>query len=191
MPAAAPPQYTDAQLHALACIVCGTNDVDLFPADYEYTEDSEGGLLGWPVVACLEHKDRSSWLHNEFTIWAAGATTILLAVGHDWDAVRTPEALALPVVQQLMARESDQRRLGPILHCRNTHRVYFLVRTGSDSRYPKDCRLMTEGSWVAAPRRRRLPADSVRWLHLPEPGLLSSAAWIATALNNPPSTLGS
>jgi hypothetical protein len=45
-----------AQLHGEACITCGTARGFLIPAGYHYTTGSEGGRLGWAVVACSEHR---------------------------------------------------------------------------------------------------------------------------------------
>jgi hypothetical protein len=47
---------TLVRLHGLACVTCGTSDVVLVPAGHVRTE-SGGGLLGWAVVACPEHKE--------------------------------------------------------------------------------------------------------------------------------------
>ena len=44
-----------AQLHRKACIDCGDTTGPFAPAGYVYTRGSEGGRLGWPVVACPEH----------------------------------------------------------------------------------------------------------------------------------------
>lgn len=52
----APPSYTDAQLHALACIVCGRADGELLPDGHVHTE----GLGGWAVAACPEHQGARS-----------------------------------------------------------------------------------------------------------------------------------
>lgn len=55
---AAPPNgtvYTDAQLHALACIRCGRTDGELLPAGHVRTECRPGQHLVWPVVACSAH----------------------------------------------------------------------------------------------------------------------------------------
>jgi hypothetical protein len=51
---AAPP-YSDAQLHALACIACGRDDVELIPAGYLLVENHPGQLLPWPVAVCPDH----------------------------------------------------------------------------------------------------------------------------------------
>nr|WP_133995129.1 hypothetical protein [Streptomyces sp. 846.5] len=45
-----------ARLHGLACIACGRAGVPLSPAGHVYTCDGSGGLLGWPVAACPEHR---------------------------------------------------------------------------------------------------------------------------------------
>ena len=48
--------YTDAQLHALACIACGRTGVDLIPAGYVRTEDRPGTPLMWAVAVCPDHQ---------------------------------------------------------------------------------------------------------------------------------------
>jgi hypothetical protein len=53
---AAPP-YTDAQLHARACVRCGRSDGELLPARHVRTEDRPGTPLVWAVVACPNHQD--------------------------------------------------------------------------------------------------------------------------------------
>ncbi len=55
MPSA--PVYTEAQLHALACIACGKDDRELTPAGYVHVENHPGQLLPWPVAVCPDHQD--------------------------------------------------------------------------------------------------------------------------------------
>ncbi|WP_370149117.1 hypothetical protein [Streptacidiphilus sp. EB129] len=58
MPAGA--GYADAQLHALACIVCTKDDGELLPAGHGQTEARPGEPLTWAVAACPEHQDGAS-----------------------------------------------------------------------------------------------------------------------------------
>ena len=50
------PIYTEAQLHAEACIRCGRAGDDLLPAGHVRTEVRPGQDLVWAVVACPEHQ---------------------------------------------------------------------------------------------------------------------------------------
>lgn len=43
------------RLEGHGCIDCGMSE-DLAPAGYRHTTGSEGGLLGWPVLACPKHR---------------------------------------------------------------------------------------------------------------------------------------
>jgi len=54
--ATATPPYSDAQLHALACIVCGRHDSELLSAGHVRTEVRPGQDLVWAVTACPEHQ---------------------------------------------------------------------------------------------------------------------------------------
>ncbi len=53
-------EFTDAQLHSRACIVCGRESVDLIPNGHVAVEVRPGENLVWAVVACLEHQGRPS-----------------------------------------------------------------------------------------------------------------------------------
>ena len=44
------------RLHGAACFTCGTTQGPLTPAGHAHTRDSADGRLGWPVVACAEHR---------------------------------------------------------------------------------------------------------------------------------------
>ncbi|MGH3341348.1 MAG: hypothetical protein ACRDPK_00385 [Carbonactinosporaceae bacterium] len=46
---------TMRRLRGEACIYCGATE-RLAPAGHRYTIASEGGRLGWPVLACPEHE---------------------------------------------------------------------------------------------------------------------------------------
>ena len=48
--------YTDAQLHALACITCGRTDSELQPSGHVRTESCPGQYLVWAVATCPEHR---------------------------------------------------------------------------------------------------------------------------------------
>ena len=48
--------YTDAQLHAKACIYCGRGDGELLPAGHIRVENRPGQMLPWPVAACPGHQ---------------------------------------------------------------------------------------------------------------------------------------
>jgi hypothetical protein len=50
------PQYTRAQLHAAACIVCGRDDCELVPDGHVQMEVRPEQPLTWAVVACPEHR---------------------------------------------------------------------------------------------------------------------------------------
>jgi hypothetical protein len=52
--------YSDAQLHALACIVCGRGDRELLGAGHVRTETWPGEYLVWAVVACPDHAEPQS-----------------------------------------------------------------------------------------------------------------------------------
>lgn len=51
-------RYTDAQLHAHACIVCGTEDGPLQRNGHVKVESRPGQSLAWAVVACPAHWGR-------------------------------------------------------------------------------------------------------------------------------------
>ncbi|QMU76003.1 hypothetical protein GXW83_09900 [Streptacidiphilus sp. PB12-B1b] len=52
--------FTDAQLHARACIVCGRPSGELLRAGHVRTEVRPGEHLVWAVVACPEHRGAAS-----------------------------------------------------------------------------------------------------------------------------------
>ncbi|WP_152646242.1 hypothetical protein [Streptacidiphilus albus] len=127
---------------------------------------------------------QADWLLNEHAIQAFAMSAILLAAGYGWDAVRTPEALGLAAAKRLLGSAITRNRLGPVLHSHRSGVLYWIVRTGSTSHYPTGCQLLRRGDWIAAPGDHALHPDIVRWLHLPEPGVLTSAVWLAAALHD-------
>ncbi len=54
------PQYSEAQLHARACIVCDRVDGALFANGHVAVEVRPGENLVWAVVACPEHQGSPS-----------------------------------------------------------------------------------------------------------------------------------
>ena len=52
--------YTDAQLHAQACIVCGETDAELLPAGHVRTEGRPGTHLVWAITACADCRTDAS-----------------------------------------------------------------------------------------------------------------------------------
>jgi hypothetical protein len=50
---------TDAQLHAKACIDCGSPSGPFSSAGYVYTR-SGAARLGWAVVTCVKHVDNAA-----------------------------------------------------------------------------------------------------------------------------------
>jgi hypothetical protein len=106
----------------------------------------------------------------------------MLPAGVLWDAVRTPQELALRQFPLLLRDDEVRLRLGPVLHDSWSRHVYWLVTPGHSASYPRPCRLIGAGGWLAVPGAANIP-DRLAWLHLPQPGILSSPAWLATALH--------
>ena len=126
----------------------------------------------------------STWLLNERSRQPSGSSTMLLAAGYGWDAVRTPEDLGLATAERLLADARDCGLLGPVLHSRRSHHVHWLIRAGSTADYPDGCQHLGVGSVIAAPGDHAVHPDTVRWLHLPDAGVLTPAAWLAAALHD-------
>lgn len=131
----------------------------------------------------------ADWLLNEHAIQAFAMSATLLAAGYGWDAVRTPEELGLATAERLLGNAINRNRLGPVLHSRRSGVLYWIIRPGSTAHYPSGCQLLGRGDWIGAPADRALHPDIVRWLHLPEPGILTPAAWLAAALHDTNTTL--
>jgi hypothetical protein len=111
----------------------------------------------------------------------------MLACGNAWDALRTPENLALPVVVKLLGRRTDRNQLGPVLHNGITRTVYWLVTPGHTDTWPEDCVLLGANHWITVPN----PANAHRkltWLHMPPAPTPTRAPtftpplWLAVAL---------
>ncbi len=58
---ALPPSPTDEQLHAKACITCGSTAAPLTAAGHRHTPTgAHTAPLGWAVVACADHASEGS-----------------------------------------------------------------------------------------------------------------------------------
>ncbi len=108
---------------------------------------------------------------------------VIAKAGRAWDALCTPETLALPALVRLSAEDRDHSLLGPVLHDADARTVYWLLQPGSSADYPDDCRLLAPGTWLPLPHPQR-SARSLAWLHLPNTDAFTPAAWLATALND-------
>ena len=126
----------------------------------------------------------ATWLMSAYDEYPPRSSVVLLAAGYAWEAVRTPQGLGLATAERLLADPDDRTLLGPVLHSRRSACLYWLIRPGSTADYPHGCQHLGVGNWIAAPCDRALHPDTVRWLHLPEPGILTSAAWLAAALHD-------
>ena len=131
----------------------------------------------------------ATWLMSAYDQYPPRSSVILLAAGYAWDAIRTPEALGLATAARLLADAHGRKQLGPILHSRRSGHLHWLIRTGSTADYPERCLRLGVGNWIAAPGTHALHPDTVRWLHLPEVGILTPAAWLAAALHDTHSAL--
>lgn len=107
--------------------------------------------------------------------------SLLLPAGDRWDAVRTPEDY-LPVYDRLAADLDDAAFLGPVLWDRRAGWLYWLVSPGSSDSYPERARLLNKGAWIGAPGPSGQSTPRAAWLHLPDHPILSSPAWLASAL---------
>lgn len=126
----------------------------------------------------------ATWLLNPKSYQPFLSSALLLAAGYYWDSARTPERLGLATAERLLADTHDRLLLGPVLHSRRSECLYWLIRPGSTADYPENCQHLGLGHWIAAPGVRAVHPDTVRWLRLPEAGLLTPAAWLATALHD-------
>ncbi len=126
----------------------------------------------------------ATWLLNPQSHQPFFSRMLLLASGYGWDAVRTPEELGLATVERLLADTHDRRQLGPVLHSGRSGCLYWIIRPGSTAHYPDGCQHLGLGTVIAAPGDRAVPPATGRWLHLPNPGVLTPAAWLAAALHD-------
>jgi hypothetical protein len=109
---------------------------------------------------------------------------VTVQTGGAWDALCTPQELALPVLVKAHADDHDRQILGPVLHDADARTVYWLLQPGSNDTYPDGCRLLPSGTWLPLPHPQRL-ARSLAWLYLPEPDTLTPPAWLTAALTHP------
>jgi len=121
---------------------------------------------GWPIPenseASVDHRVR------------------MLTCGVEWDALRTPEKLALPVLARLLADADDCGQLGPVLRDERSSTVYWLVTTGHTATYPDGCLLRSTGAWLAVPNPIN-PHSKLAWLHLPARPAFTPPPWLAAA----------
>ena len=115
----------------------------------------------------------------------------LLPAGPLWDAVRTPVTLGLPVVERLREHPADWAQLGPVLWDDRRDWLYWLVSPGHSDTYPEQARLLGAGSLIGAPLYAGQRLADAGWLHLPEQRIVSGPAWLAAALGEQASILGS
>lgn len=108
---------------------------------------------------------------------------VIAKCGRAWDALETPEDLALPVLMRLHADDRDRPHLGPVLHDADARTVYWLLRPGSSADYPDGCRLLLPETWLPLPHPQR-SARSLAWLYLPDTDTLTAPAWLAAALTH-------
>ena len=123
-----------------------------------------------------------TWLLPDGVQASPDRPVTIVQAGRAWDALCTPEQLALPVLVQLHSDDHDRAQLGPVLHDADARSVYWLLRPGSGDAYPDGCRLLPPGTWLPLPHPQR-SARSLAWLYLPPPDTLTSPAWLAAALN--------
>jgi len=121
-----------------------------------------------------------TWLEPEGSTLSPDRRVRLLPAGVLWDALQVPEARALPVLHRLLADEHDRALLGPVLRDERTKQVHWLVSPGHTATWPDGCRLLTSG-WLAVPGQH---CKRLSWLHLPEPGILTGAPWLAAAFHD-------
>jgi hypothetical protein len=123
----------------------------------------------------------SGWLIPDGSTASVDHRVRMLACGVTWDALRTPEALALPVLAELLADPDDRTLLGPVLQDGRSGTVHWLITPGHTATYPDGCLLRSTGAWLAVPNPIN-PHSKLAWLHLPEPGTLTPPPWLAAAL---------
>ena len=157
--AASPCRYSDDQLHAHVCIVCGRTD-GLTPAEHLPAPD-QVSLMMAP--------------------WALATTD----AGIRWDAMRIPITSGVSLHHRLSADSDTLDALGPIVISARSGATYWLITTGTQhDAWPVACRLLTRGSALVLPSYRIDPYNAA-WLHQPDtPGRLTGAVWLAAALND-------
>lgn len=111
----------------------------------------------------------------------------LLACGVAWDALRTPEALALPVLHRLLADAEDRALLGPVLRDERSATVHWLISPGHSATWPDGCVLRGTGAWLAIPNPAN-PHSKIAWLHMPADPIVTSPPWLAAALTDQAAT---
>lgn len=125
-----------------------------------------------------------SWLAPVGSSRSGSPSLDLWPVGRSWDVLRTPERLALPVLDRLQNEPDDNARLGPVLWDCRSEVVYWLLARGASASYPPGARLLPSGSWLAVPASTGRQGTYAHWLHLPEQPLLTGPAWLAHALRD-------
>ena len=129
--------------------------------------------------AALGHNPTWAWLLPTGPPCAPDCRSQIVPCGRRWDAIRTPEHIARPIVDRL--RLHSQEQLGPVLCDTSLDIVYWLVTLGASSDYPAGSRLLTPGTWLTLPNPAR-SHPSLVWLHLPEPDVLMSPGQLADHL---------
>jgi len=105
----------------------------------------------------------------------------LLECGVTWDALRTPEALALPVLHLLLTDEDDRLLVGPVLQDERSSTVHWLISPGHTATWPDRCVLRGKGAWLAIPNPAN-PHSKLHWLHTPATPIITAPPWLAKAL---------
>lgn len=129
----------------------------------------------------------SGWLIPDDSTRATSvdARVRMLACGGTWDALRTPEELALPVLGRLRAHRTDRNQLGPVLHDKRSGSVYWLISRGHTAGdvavWPEGCVVLGASHWLAVPNPAN-PHSKLIWLHMSKPGVLTGPPWLAAAL---------
>jgi hypothetical protein len=137
------------------------------------------GLLSTP-----EQPLSAYWLTPAGAVPARGGRVLLLPCGVLFDAVRTPVALGMPVLNRLLAESDDAELLGPVLWDGYRDLLYWLVSPGATDDYPDEAKLLGVGAWVAAPLPFGRATKDAAWLHLPEQRIVTGPAWLSAALND-------
>ena len=117
------------------------------------------------------------------TVWDVKTTP----AGEDWDAVRIPASIGVPLWMRLVGRASTREHLGPVIVSDQSEATYWLIPTGSrPGDWPEPCRLLSTGAWLVVPEDA-VGSRAARWLHRgDQPGQLTGAVWLARALTQLP-----